>query len=927
MLGIHGDNASMNTARPAIVWTIAGSDSGGGAGIQADLATIQDLGCHGCSVITTVTAQSSVAVTLVEPVSAAMLMAQLTTLLSDLPPKAIKIGLLAEQSQVTLLADWIASFKIHYPTVPVIVDPVMVASCGDALAVDNCQDIKSAAKSALDFRPFKGLIELITPNELELGRLTHSDVSTKAQFAAAALALSQSLDCSVLAKGGDVSFGCTDILDDTHAKNQDSAHDSTQANARDSNGWDHELAEDYLVCRQVRASSELHQNARFWLASQRVNTRNNHGSGCTLSSAIAAVLVQDFVLQDAVVVAKAYVSQGLSAAIGLGQGPGPLARTGWPNDLSRYAKIRPCDGNFISHQISQHLDVRSDLVATDQVRIASTPPQNILSQGFKVLDADLGVYPVVSDLTMLESLLAAGVKTLQLRIKTDISQLTTAGLAESDLGKPVQSRCESGKSKSGEPGLMGSGLIGSELEAQIQTAIALGKHFNAQLFINDHWQLAIKHHAFGVHLGQEDLAVADLAAIQAAGLALGISSHSYFELLLAHQCSPSYIALGHIFPTTTKQMPSAPQGLAKLTHYVALLKDHYPMVAIGGIDLDNLAKVKATGVANIAVVRAITEAQVPVAAFAELSKAWEPYWGAKCMPNMSTNKPLYNGEMVSDKTLSDADFMLYSRQVLLPEVGEAGQWQLADANVVIVGLGGLGQLVAQYLARAGIGCLTLIDMDKVEVSNLPRQLLFHDGDIGLNKARVAKQKLNDLAPQCTVTAHETAFNTGTAAHHFADILEAKQQGKKVLVLDCTDNFATRQAINRSCIEAALPLVSASIAAFSGQLFAVDQMLFPSGGCYHCIFPAQTRVSQSCSTQGVLGPSVGVMASMQSLVAMQLLLSMDSCDEPKSALFGRFWRFDAKSLAWTAAILTRDPHCDVCGSKEITPSTKTHCFEV
>lgn len=624
MLGIHGDNAPMNTERPAFVWTIAGSDSGGGAGIQADLATIQDLGCHGCSVITTVTAQSSVAVTLVEPVSAAMLMAQLTTLLSDLPPKAIKIGLLADQTQVALLADWIASFKIHYPSVPVIVDPVMVASCGDALAVDNCQDIKSAAKSALDFKPFKGLIELITPNELELGRLTHSDVSTKAQFAAAALALSQSLDCSVLAKGGDVSFGSTDILDDTHAK--------THANALDiaykSNGWDLDLAEDYLVCRQVRASSKLHHNGRFWLASQRVNTRHNHGSGCTLSSAIAAVLAQGFVLQDAVVVAKAYVSQGLSAAIGLGQGPGPLARTGWPNDLSRYAKINLCDGNFIRHHLNRHLDVRSDLVATvlsatdqatAQVRIASTPPQNILSHGFKVLDAELGVYPVVSDLTMLESLLAAGVKTVQLRIKTDISELTTTTApAESDLGKSALGRCESGKSKSGEPE-----LIGSELEAQIQTAIALGKHFNAQLFINDHWQLAIKYHAFGVHLGQEDLAVTDLAAIQAAGLALGISSHSYFELLLAHQYSPSYIALGHIFPTTTKQMPSAPQGLAKLKHYVALLQDHYPLIAIGGIDLTNLAKVKATGVGNIAVVRAITKAKDPLAAFAELSQAWE----------------------------------------------------------------------------------------------------------------------------------------------------------------------------------------------------------------------------------------------------------------------------------------------------------------
>lgn len=627
MLGIHGDNASMNTARPAIVWTIAGSDSGGGAGIQADLATIQDLGCHGCSVITTVTAQSSVVVTLVEPVSAAMLMAQLTTLLSDLPPKAIKIGLLADQSQVALLADWLVSFKSHYPSVPVIVDPVMVASCGDALAVDNCQDIKSAAKSALDFRLFKGLIELITPNVLELGRLTHSDVTTKAQFAAAALALSQSLDCSVLAKGGDVNFGSTDILADTHAQTHASAHDSTQANARDSNGWDLELAEDYLVCHRVRASSELHQNGRFWLASPRVNTRNNHGSGCTLSSAIAAVLAQDFVLQDAVVVAKAYVGQGLSAAIGLGQGPGPLARMGWPNDLFRYAKIRPCDDNFINHHLKQNLGAGSDLAATvlsakdqarAQERIASTPAQNILPHGFKALDADLGVYPVVNDLAMLESLLAVGVKTVQLRIKTDTSGSTAAAPPESDLDESALNRCESGKSKSGEPE-----LIGSELEAQIQTAIALGKHFNAQLFINDHWQLAIKYHAFGVHLGQEDLAVTDLAAIQSAGLALGISSHSYFELLLAHQCSPSYIALGHIFPTTTKQMLSAPQGLAKLKRYVALLQDHYPLVAIGGIDLDNLVKVKATGVGNIAVVRAITKALDPVAAFAALRQTWE----------------------------------------------------------------------------------------------------------------------------------------------------------------------------------------------------------------------------------------------------------------------------------------------------------------
>ncbi|MFB2761910.1 hydroxymethylpyrimidine/phosphomethylpyrimidine kinase, partial [Shewanella xiamenensis] len=149
-----------------IVWTIAGSDSGGGAGIQADLATIKDLGGHGCSVITTLTAQSSVAVELIEPVSEAMLRTQLSTLLADLPPQAIKIGLLANQQQVHLVADWLAGFKTQFPLVPVILDPVMVASCGDELGD------KSTASKPLDFTPFKGLISLITPNVQELARLT-----------------------------------------------------------------------------------------------------------------------------------------------------------------------------------------------------------------------------------------------------------------------------------------------------------------------------------------------------------------------------------------------------------------------------------------------------------------------------------------------------------------------------------------------------------------------------------------------------------------------------------------------------------------------------------------------------------------------------------------------------------------------------------
>jgi len=267
------------------------------------------------------------------------------------------------------------------------------------------------------------------------------------------------------------------------------------------------------------------------------------------------------------VVAKAYVNQGLTYAVGIGQGPGPLARTAWPHSLMAYP--------YVTSYPKNSLNESSDLQCG----------------AFKRLDPDLGIYPVVDNLLLLEQLLAWGVKTVQLRIKSNA--------------------------------LKSNVLASDELEAQIQTAIALGKHYDAQLFINDHWQLAIKHGAFGVHLGQEDLAVTDLNAIHAAGLALGISSHGYFELLRAHQHAPSYIALGHIFPTTTKQMPSVPQGLFKLAHYVELLKAHYPLVAIGGIGPSNLAQVKATGVSNIAVVRAITESSDPIMAFAELTRAWE----------------------------------------------------------------------------------------------------------------------------------------------------------------------------------------------------------------------------------------------------------------------------------------------------------------
>lgn len=144
-----------------------------------------------------------------------------------------------------------------------------------------------------------------------------------------------------------------------------------------------------------------------------------------------------------------------------------------------------------------------------------------------------------------------------------------------------------------------------EVEADVVAAIALGRRYNARLFINDYWRLAIKHQAYGVHLGQEDLQATDLNAIRAAGLRLGVSTHDDMEIDVALAARPSYIALGHVFPTQTKQMPSAPQGLEQLARHVERLAD-YPTVAIGGISLARAPAVIATGVGSIAVVSAIT---------------------------------------------------------------------------------------------------------------------------------------------------------------------------------------------------------------------------------------------------------------------------------------------------------------------------------
>lgn len=255
-------------------------------------------------------------------------------------------------------------------------------------------------------------------------------------------------------------------------------------------------------------------------------------------------------------------------------------------------------------------------------------------------------------------------------------------------------------------------------------------------------------------------------------------------------------------------------------------------------------------------------------------------------------------------SLNDSVFIQYSRQIMLPEVGELGQQRLMEASVAIVGVGGLGQLCAQYLSAAGIGRMTLIDDDKVELSNLPRQLLFSHDDCGQYKVELARDRLvekgsaqnSPLSAQVQISAKVVRLD--------GDNAESLLSGVD-LVLDCSDNFATRQHINAACVALSTPNVVAAAAHFAGQLMAFDLSKSPDSGCYHCLFPAELRVSESCSTIGILGPMVGTMASMQALLAIKLFLGLPG--------LGLLHRFDGLTGEMRKFTLRRDPKCSVCAA--------------
>jgi adenylyltransferase/sulfurtransferase len=244
--------------------------------------------------------------------------------------------------------------------------------------------------------------------------------------------------------------------------------------------------------------------------------------------------------------------------------------------------------------------------------------------------------------------------------------------------------------------------------------------------------------------------------------------------------------------------------------------------------------------------------------------------------------------------MNDDQLLRYSRQIMLPSIGINGQEKLLNAQVLIVGLGGLGSPAAMYLAAAGVGTLVLVDFDRVDLTNLQRQIVHTTPRIGELKVDSARETLQALNPQCHV--EPIAKQLDEAA--------LKQQIKAVdLVVDGTDNFATRFTINKACYETATPLVSGAAIRMEGQISVFTGE--PGGPCYHCLYPDEGEMDESCSANGVLAPLVGVIGSLQAVEAIKQLTGAGS------SLHGRLLLLDALEMEWRTLRLTSDPACPVC----------------
>jgi len=254
--------------------------------------------------------------------------------------------------------------------------------------------------------------------------------------------------------------------------------------------------------------------------------------------------------------------------------------------------------------------------------------------------------------------------------------------------------------------------------------------------------------------------------------------------------------------------------------------------------------------------------------------------------------------------MNDEQLLRYSRHILLDEIGIEGQQKLLASHVVVVGAGGLGSPVALYLGSAGVGRITLVDHDRVDATNLQRQIAHTLARIGQFKAESVVQAVAALNPDVQVTP---------VMQRADDALLDSLVPEADLVLDCTDNFATRHAINRACVKHGKPLVSGAAIRFDGQITVYDPRN-PNSPCYACIFPETDRHEEThCATMGVFAPLVGIVGTVQAAEALKLLCGVGT------ALTGRLLMLDGRGMEWTEMALSRNADCPVCGMRCGKPS--------
>ena len=249
--------------------------------------------------------------------------------------------------------------------------------------------------------------------------------------------------------------------------------------------------------------------------------------------------------------------------------------------------------------------------------------------------------------------------------------------------------------------------------------------------------------------------------------------------------------------------------------------------------------------------------------------------------------------------MDDTQLLRYSRHILLDEIGIEGQRRLLDSHALVIGAGGLGSPVALYLGTAGVGRITLVDHDTVDLTNLQRQIAHTQARVGRPKAESAREAIAAINPDVQVLPVLQKAD--------ADWLDQAVAGADV-VIDCSDNFKTRQAVNAACVAHAKPLVAGAAIGFDGQVSVYDTRQ-PDAPCYACLFPPDaTTADAHCATMGVFAPLVGIIGTMQAAEALKLLAGVGG------SLAGRLQMLDARTMEWTQIAIGRQPDCPVCAQR-------------